>query len=128
MQFTNTAGGLLGGGSIATPSGAAEWKNDFEKLGATHVNITTQGKTTTIAFALPADPQAALQDKALLAGLALKVNALPDDQILVIEPEGMKSYQTTGANAKKLLQTAIASGGNISQDQMAALVQSLPAN
>ncbi len=112
-QFNQTLSGILGGDNITSPNGTQSMQSDLQRLGLERVSVNTQGNTTTIAFALPANPEKLLEDKALLAGIALKVNAIPDDQILVINPDGYDAVRTTGKQAKALLQRAIASGGTI---------------
>jgi hypothetical protein len=125
-QFTHTLSGLVGGGSITTREGAQEWKNDLEKLGLENVTVVSQGDTTTIGFTLPQNPEALLKDKASLAGLVLRVNSLPDKQKVNLQPKGYGNYQTTGKQAKELLQKTIESGGSLDEATLQKYVQQIP--
>ena len=127
MQFTQTLSGLVGGGSITTTSGANEWESGLEQLGLESVDVTTAGNTTTIAFTLPQNPETLLEDKAALASMALKVNAIPDDQTLIVQPQGYDTYRTTGKQAKALLQKIIESGGSLDDATLGQYVQQNPA-
>ncbi len=126
MQFTQTLSGLVGGGSITTATGAQEWESGLEQLGLENVDVSTAGDTTIIAFALPQNPETLLNDKAALASMALKVNAVPDEQNLILQPEGHDTYRTTGKQAKALLQKIIESGGSLDEATLGQYVQQNP--
>lgn len=128
-QIQSTAAGLIGGGSITTPSGAMQLQRQLSQLGLEKVSVTTQGKTTTIALKVPRDSAALLEDNVLLGKLALEVATLPNDQTIVIKPEGYEeSYSISGKNAKTLLQQAISSGGELDQGALAQYIQTAPQN
>ena len=126
-QIQTTAAGLVGGGSISTASGAKQLQNDLTKLGMENVRVQTQGKTTTIEFKVPENPETLMDDKLLLAQIGLKLNEISDDQKLEIKPEGYaEAYVISGKHAKELMAAAVTSGGNPDPELIAQYVQTVP--